>query len=104
MITLFQRLCQFAEEFTEEYRGPLVEALTKVFREDLAEGEEAPDVDNMIRSLVRRLRSTFDRLIKTETELIVLSAGGALGLPLIFWLFRQLESDINALTELMASD
>ena len=71
MITLFQRLCSFAEEFTEEHRPALLGALTKLFREDLEESEELPNVDSMITSLLRRLRRTLESLIEAETELII---------------------------------
>ena len=70
MITVFQRLAQFAEEFTEEYRDALVDALSQLFRTDLQEGEDGPDVLGLIQSLLRRLRTTVDDLFQSETELI----------------------------------
>lgn len=70
MITIFQRLCQFAEEFTEEYREDMVEALSRVFRSDLPEGQEGPDVLGLINSLLQRLRLTLEKLTQSETELL----------------------------------
>ena len=69
-ITLFQRLCQFAEEFTREHREPLVEALTSLFLSDLQEGQQAPDVKEMIDGFVRRLRRTLENMTLAETELL----------------------------------
>ena len=71
MITVFQRLCHFAEEFTEEHRGPLSSALTAIFQEDLEEGQEIPNVDHLITSLLRRLRHTLEKLVESEAELII---------------------------------
>lgn len=70
MITVFQRLCQFAEEFTEEHRETMVAALANVFRSDLPEGQEGPDVLEMINSLLRRLRGTLAGMMQAETELL----------------------------------
>ena len=69
-VTFFQRLCQFAEEFTEEHRDPLVASLNKLFRSDLPDAEQDPDVLETVNSLIRRLRRTLDNLVQAEIELI----------------------------------
>ena len=68
-ITLLQRLCQFAEEFTEEHRGDMVAALNYLFRSD-QEGELGPNVHELIDSLLRRLRKTLVNMMLAETLLL----------------------------------
>jgi hypothetical protein len=69
-VTVFQRLCKFAEEFTAEHLDLMVEALSNLFRTDLAEGEEGPDVPALINGLLRRLRATLSNMVLAETELL----------------------------------
>lgn len=69
-ITVFERLCKFAEEFTEEHLDLMVEALSSLFLRDLAEGEEPPNIPALISGLMRRLRATLGNMVQAETELL----------------------------------
>lgn len=70
MITGSEKLCEFAESFTQTNREPLAESLTTVFHPDVPEGETPVNVLGLVNTLLRRLRRTLGALTLAETLLV----------------------------------
>lgn len=65
-ITDHQKQCEFAESFMKDNREDLGAALSRVFAQDISEGDSVPDVLPFMDALLLRLRRSLEVLTEAE--------------------------------------